>query len=271
MKKKPVKKVVKKKVVSIKKEEPKVNLNELAIQFVEQRFRIGDSESHIVEQLREGYPDIKDVNVNFIINRASANIASEYARDRATVVSLHVRRYNDDIKRLLDKNFDSITDFFKRRTKEIENLDFILEAMFAKERVLQMHAKDTQIRVFNRLNAKIKERKVSYDLSKLTAPQKLELLILLSRTKKTEDELKSVILRAKEDKGETIDIDHVVVKEKPNVDRIKKINIPELPLMDPIDKLKQSKSSTQNDIMKKIQETLAAKAKEEFKKKGAKI
>lgn len=273
--KKAAKKTAKKKTVKEPKKLPEVNFNEVAIGFAEERFRLGDSESYIAEQLLEGYKDLKSENIQFILNRASANIASEYARDRSTVVSLHVKRYNKDATKLLEKiengEFDKL-DTYKKRLKLIEVYDQVLEIIFAKEKVLQLHAKDTQIRVFNRLNAKIREKKVSYDLSQLSNPEKIELLSLLRRTKRTDDELQSVILRPKEDKQVTEDIEHEIVKERPNVRDIKKTNLPVLPpTPHPIDEMRRKKGLSSEEVMRKIQETLTERATEELKKKGAKI
>ena len=139
-----------------------------------------------------------------------------------------------------------------------------MDVLFAKEKLLQMHSKSFQIKINNRLNAKVVKKEVRFDLSKLDLQEKVEFLQLLQKTKRSSRELLSVQLTGQERRGEeVIDIDHEVVEDV----NVSKIKIKELPTSS------LESSATGNaflDVQLKLKQALQRKAEQEFKRKGSK-
>lgn len=232
-----------------------------AIKFACHQFRNGVSEKVIVKDLTEANDKFTPENLNFIIHRASLEIANEYSRDRGSIIGLHIRRYNDELKKELANHHNDIELPHIRKQFRLVTLQICLDILFAKERVLQIHAKDTQIKIFNKLNAKLKEKNVAYDLSVLTLEEKIEFLNLVTKTKRTDSEVFSV--KTKADIIETIDIDHEEVV--PVNDNIKLITQTNLPVEERVLPEKNI-----HDVMAKVRAALEKKAKQEFEAKGAK-
>lgn len=251
-----------KKIKEVTKQEiAPVNVYGESIAFATDQFRAGTSEKTIVDALMVTHPIFKPENIQFIINRASLEIANEYARDRGSIAALHVRRYNKEFNKEFSNEHHGIENPIFRRQKKIESLNVCLDALFAKERVLQIHAKETQVKIFNRMNAKIKMRKTSYDLSSLTFQEKLEFLQLVSKAKRTDNELFSVALKPKENvKTEDAEVIEIV---NTNVDLIQQTNhpIPEPELLPNV---------TKDSVIAKLRLALQKSADRDFKAKGAK-
>lgn len=255
IKKKPVKKKVDKKEIQLEGE----GLYQVATSLAVQQFNSGINEQKISETLKSTYNILTDANIQFIIYRASKFIADQHVRDKQSVVAIHVKRYDEEIKRLIEFNYDNILDKYKVPTM-INNLTNAIEALGAKERVLQLHTKDTQIKIFNKLNAKVKEKKIMFDLNALTLAEKMEYLSLLIKCKKDQNEVFGVIMSTKKEEIVTEDAQFEIV-ENTNIDQIKRIE-PEPEKIAPIVK-------SLDDVTRKIQKALERKAEKEFKKAGA--
>lgn len=260
-KKKPYKKKVKKATRAKKKElaiVPAKNLYKQAIDFAADSFRNGQSEQYVAESLLEANPKFGPENISFILHQGSLQIASEHARDRTSIVSLHVRRYNMEIEKIEKTNWLEHPPLYRRQA-EIDGLLSMLEVMFCKEKVLQIHSKETQVKIFNRLNAKIHERKVSFDVSKLSFAEQLELLTLVSKTKKQEE-----LFSVKKGEGmQNIEDAEVIEITNNNVSQI--INVNERkPEVEPEPEV------TINSVKQKIADALRKRAQEDFERAGAK-
>lgn len=262
-KKKIIKKVGRKKIVI----EPIEGVYSNAIDFAAECFRHGDSEQVIAEEVKLSWPILTDANIQLVIHKGSKIVAHQFARDSRSIVSLHVKRYNQEIDKLLAKTYEGLIDEVDiegemtaslRRKLRINCLMICMDVMVQKERVLQLHSKETQVKVFNTLNAKIKEKKVLFNLESLSLQEKIEFLQLIQKAKKNSNELMSVILNSKKQEV-TEDIEHEEVRNN-NIDSIKLINPPEV--------IKVRPKKGLDDITKKLHEALAKKAEIEFKKKN---
>lgn len=252
------------------KKEKTEGLYQKAISFAVDQLRDGVAQQSIAEDLLEN-KRLNQASVQIILNKADAVVASQHVRDRASIIAIHVKRYNSEIRSLQGQTFEHY-DAFKKRQYRIEALMTMLDVMFAKEKVLQLHTKDTQVRIFNKINAKVQKRDEdeTLDLSVLTLEEKIELLSLITKAKRTSSELMSVQLREREAKVEAEEIEYEEVKQTTNVSQIKQINQPIQQELHPIDQLKAKASSSQ-DIMDKMKMALEKKAVKELKAKGAKI
>lgn len=262
MAKKKVARKKKKAAPKPKVEVPAINLYGEAIKFATDQLRDGYAEQWIVTTLQEAHSLLTPENIQFILQRASLEIANEHARDRGSIISLHVKRYDIELRKALAEKHLSVQLPHIRRKMRIDTLQTALDIMFAKERVLQIHAKDTQIKIFNKLNAKIREKKIAYDLSLLTLPEKIEFLNLMMKAKRSQSELFSVQLKGAE-KVITEDIEHVEVKTEDNITKIEQFNLP-VPYVEP------KPEKTIDTVTNKLRAALAARAAKDFKSKGAK-
>ena len=144
----------------------------------------------------------------------------------------------------------------------VNKLNNWIDVLGAKERVLQMHTKETQIKIYNKLNVKVKTKKVMFDLSSLTLQEKIEFLALINKTKRSQGELLGVIMGKEVKKEVTEDIEHEVVEDV-NVNKIKQVNLPQ-------PEKTRVPNKTLDDLTNKLKATLLKKAEKEFKKAGAK-
>lgn len=223
--------------------------------------REGMSEKKIVEELLIANDKFTPENIQFIMHRSSLEIADEYSRDRGSIIGLHIRRYNDLLKKEIDNKHLQVEDVLLRRQLRLQSLGLCIDILFAKERVLQIHAKDTQVKIFNKLNAKIKERKIAYDLSILSLQEKIDFLNLVTKAKRSISEVFSVQLA---NRVETVDAE-AEVTDATN-DNIKLItNTNTLPTQE-----LQIPQKTVNDVFERMRLALERKAKKDLEAKGAK-
>lgn len=236
-----------------------------AIRITTAWLRAGYSEQKVSELIQKHYERFTPPNVQYVLHQASQLIANQYSRDRKNVIALHLRRYNQELEELksffIDQEYENIPSKF-RVNVQLGKLGSWIEVLNAKERVLQLHAKETQVKIYNKLNTKVKEKKVSFDLSKLTLQEKIDFLSLIQKSKRTQNELMGIVSSAPVTQQQVEDIEHEVV-ETANVEAIKQTNLP-----------KPQKAitprETLDDLTDKLKQTLLKKAEEEFKKAGAK-
>lgn len=231
-----------------------------AIKFATFQMREGVSEKKIVDVLLAENSSFSPENIQFIIHRASLEVADEYSRDRGSIIGLHVRRYNTDLKKeLAEKHLDIELPHIRRQFR-LQTLQTCIDIMFAKERVLQIHAKETQVKIFNKLNAKIKERKIAYDLSVLTLQEKIDFLSIVTKAKRSVDEVFSVKMSGK---VETVDVEaEVTTVQNENIKLIAQTNVQQPETVIP--------QKTMNDVFEKMRKALERRAQKELEEKGAK-
>jgi hypothetical protein len=239
-----------------------------AIKYAVDSFRDGNSEQEIGRELKITYTLLSDANIQLVLHKASKHIGEQFSRESGSVVALHVTRYDEEIKRAMNNTYEGLsdedfedqgpTDIMKwRRKMRIDALNQALDIMLQKERALQLHHKDTQVKIFNKLNAKVKEKKIMFDLKTLTLEEKIDFLNLIQRAKKSESEVMSIIMsQSKNEEVEDISYEDVI---NSNIDKIK--NLPIVPI-----KVKAQKGL--DDITKKIHQRLAIRAAIDFKNKG---
>lgn len=240
-----------------------------AIAYCARMFRSGLSEEAAIDYVKATYKQFSETNIQLIIHKASESIAQEYARDKGSVISLHVKRYNAEIKKLIANTYEGLIDEdnddgkgdqqARKRKMRIFTLMTALDVMFAKERVLQIHNKETQVRIFNKLNAKVKEVKTKYNLSQLSLEEKIDFLNLVKKAKRDQVETFSIKMMGNK-RQEVEDVEAEVIEETPNIEKIKHLPAPEKKVVAP--------KVTLEDVTRKIQENLAKRAAVEFKKKG---
>jgi hypothetical protein len=221
------KKTAKKKKVTKAPEKPIVSVYEEATHLVADAFHEGYSESAITEKVKQAFPILNDAGVQIAIHRGSKLIADQHSREGKSVVALHVRRYNKEIKDLLEgknaelesEDLEEGMDGVKRRKIRIYQLQVLLNVLYAKEKVLQLHKKDTQVKIFNKLNAKVTKRK-PIDLKALSLEEKVEFLQLIQKTKPLQNELVTIkSAQVKQEQQITEDIPHEEIK-KLNVEQV---------------------------------------------------
>lgn len=260
------KKSAKKKVTRKKKvtEQPIEGLYGTAIQTAVAWFKAGYSEQRVGEIITSSYERFSVQNVHYVLHKASQQIAEQYYRDRKSIVALHLKRYQAEIDSLVtyfeDKEYENVNIKWRKRVM-IDKLTELLDTLGAKERVLQMHSKDTQVKIFNKLNVKVKEKKVLFDLSNLSFEDKREMLMLMLKAKRTSNEISGVILNQKV--AEVTEDAEFTVVENNNIDKIERTNLP-------VEEKVKAPRKQLIDVTELLRKNLHKVAEKEFKKKGAK-
>ena len=202
-----------------------------------------------------------------IVFEANRIIIQDFSQDRASVTSLHIKRYNKQIKKLLATRDDDVldeegqVDKIAGIKKKVNAYFDCLETMFQKEKLLQYHSKSFKIIVNNtdELEIHLPSKTKKLDVKKLTFQERLELYKLMTKAKRTEDEVLGVKLNVRNDE-EVIDIDHEVIHET-NVDKIQETNI---------DKISKQGISLEEAALK-IRKALQREATKKFQEIGGKI
>lgn len=194
---------------------------------------------------------------------ANRLIKQDYDIQRSEVISIHTQRYDKEIDELL--HFVApwyIEEDYKR--EEAKNIAYMncLGVLHQKEELLGMHRKAFRLIINNEETTVIRNTKPNIDLSRLTLEEKVELNQLMEKSRRTEDEIGGVILRSEQAKV-IEDVEHEVVEEKLNIDRMenkqpKEIVQPHLENMALL------------SIQEKMRLALRKKAKEELERVGSK-
>lgn len=257
--------MAKKKKISKRKKVQEPGIYDLAIKSAASYFREGFSEQKSADLVKSNYPQLTQQNVQLVLYKASNQIAEQFVKDRKSIVAIHVRRYDQEVKGVLEwmdnEEYEEVDPRFQTKTV-LNKLECAVDSLIAKERVLQIHNKETQVRIFNKLNAKVK--KVMFDLSPLSLQEKIELLNLMSKAKKSDLELMGVVLRETDNKVQSEEIQDAEFEVvNTNINQIKRVNEEEVV----IERVPKKKVTDLTDLIKK---TLEKQAEKEFKNKGAK-
>lgn len=194
---------------------------------------------------------------------ANRLIKQDYDVQRSEVVSIHTQRYDKEIDNLLNFVAPSyIWEDYKR--EEAKNIAYMncLSVLHQKEELLGMHRKAFRLIINNEETTIIKNTKPNIDLLRLTLEEKVELNQLMEKSRRTEDEIGGVILRS-EQANVIEDIEHEVVEERLNIDRMENKQPKEIIQPHP-------ENMALLSIQEKMRLALRMKAKEELERVGSK-
>lgn len=236
------------------------------------RAREGDSK-RVVEWLKEGLTTaecqrrltvegITEQMVHNLVAAAKKIYGHEFAKDKNSVMGLHIKRYDRDINRLATFEPRTEDDWKYRELKTQAYMD-MLETMSSKEKLLGFHKRSFTLKINNDISASIVNAHAKFDLNLLTLSEKIELLKLLDEAKITEKEQYMLKPNPNNIKKEvTEDIEYVDLSFKTdNIEYIKNTNIPKLKK-----KSEQSEGKNLFDIKNMLADALSKKADEEFKR-----
>lgn len=216
----------------------------------------------IIEILREE-KTFSDGQIDDLLNECSGIVYEQFSTKSASVIGLHLKRYDKQINSLLNKDYNRYEMKIRFKMKSIAFMN-ALDTLYQKEKLLNLHSKQTIIRFNqrNNINVVVPEKKAKYDLSTLTLEEKIDFLALVEKCSPRNNVNTGVILRPKEVVvEETIDIDHV---EEVNIDKIKQENV------EGVDVFPEKPPLTLFELKERIAKTLQAKAAEAFKNAGSK-
>lgn len=229
-------------------------------------FKEGVSRELIVDMLSEeakGKITWDEVN-NVVVVRARQIISLEYEKNDKFVLGLHLQRYSDEIA----KQYKNITKLAKNTKVKVWIRDqmiagcyyTILDLMFHKEKILQLHNKKVTLKINQINNTVIRQKKPKFDLSKLTFEEKVKFLEYIEKMKRSNDEVFGVKLKKKEGEGDQIQEAEIV--EEVNVEKIENFETPR--------EEEKIEGNALNDAFEKLKQSLQKVAVEEFKRVGSK-
>lgn len=234
--------------------------------------RDGYSNLYIKDHLRKTKKgSTHDTVIDTIISLATIEIKNSQFTKAKELIPIHIDRYNRQIKRLIETkeiNEDEVDgeditweQFWNARNRKIAAYSDCINTMIQKEKLLQYHNKDFVIEYNVEETVEVRDVKPKIDISKLTLEEQVELYQLFKKAKKDENELLSVIQTNSEAKQVTVDVEHQEV-ERPNVEQIKQIKLPEPPYRSPV---------TASDPTVKLRETLAKLAAKRIQEVGGNL
>lgn len=225
-------------------------------------FKKGLSDDEIKEHLISQH-DMSVHSVNNYLSSARTILRNDFAKDRETIIGLHLRRYDKDINNLI--SIQPRTNNWNKAIEIKTNAYLqLIELMTQKEKLLGFHSKKFNIQINNEVNVTVVIKPNKYDLSLLTFSEKIELMALLDKAKITGHEVEGIIPNPNKIVAKTIDIDYTDVTNEPlNITQIEKVG----------ELTKQLPEQTQTaiyDARAKLQQALKLKAQEAFQRAGSK-
>ena len=200
---------------------------------------------------------------DMVVLTANKLVKKDYELQRTEVISLHMQRYDSEIQALL--MYQAPPNERKPWLEEEMNVAArmnCLGVLHQKEQLLGMHRKEFRIVINNEETIEVRDQKTNIDLSKLSLEEKVELNELIEKSRQTEDEIGGVILRSEQAK-EIEDVEHEVISEKINIDRMenREPKVIEQP---------HPEGTALLSIQEKMRLALQRKAKEEIARVGSK-
>lgn len=223
------------------------------------KFTQGFNHVDVLDMCIKSFPELPIGNIQRQITEAKRIIKDQYQKDLNSVVGVHSKRYELEIQRLL-RYVPSSAIYEKSRMQTIENYLNLLDVIQHKEKLYGLHNKSINILINNQLNVQINISK--FDLSKLEMAEKIELLNLIEKSKKTESEVFGII-KASDNKNENItNIDfEEVIPEPINIESINQTNIAPLLFVEPNNALENAKDKLKAALKKKAEELFENKSK----------
>lgn len=223
-------------------------------------YKEGLFRASIVEMLRA--EEFSDSVIDEYLTECSSIIYEQFSTKSSNIVSLHLKRYDKEINTLLKRNYDRLPLKIRYKVKGAAFLN-ALETLHQKEKLLNLHNKQTLIRFNQRNNInETPEKPNRFDLTQLTLEERIDLLNLISKASPKNNINSGVILREKViESEETVDIQH---EEVINITQIQQENVMG------VDVFPEQKAHTVDELTKKLQDTLKKKAEEALIKAGSK-
>lgn len=204
---------------------------------------------------------ITPTDVGELVGLGLRVIEDEFASDDQTTIGLHLTRYNKDIDDLLFIAENDYADGSMIKYK-INTYLTVLEIMFAKEKLLQLHNRNTILKI-NQRNTTIvqKETQPKYKLGKLSLEERIELLQLINKSKSIDgDDIKSITETQQEEYVEFTELKGT--QEGANVEKIEKVT--------PVVEGERIPGGALLDVRERLRQSLERKAQEEYRKIGSK-
>lgn len=232
-------------------------------------FKEGYSSSFIREYLKENKTGSRsDRAIDTVVNEAHAYISQQQFNRSEEMIPIHLSRYNKQIQRLravedytAEDVARGITDwegFYKAREKRIKAYLDCAATSLQKEELLGFHRKGFVLYYNRERTVEINNNTPTFNEEKLSFDEQVELLQLVRKARRDENELLAIITVNKEEEGVTIDVEHEEV-ETPNVEQIKQETLPVPPKRSII---------TANDPSIKLRESLKLLAAKKFNEIG---
>jgi len=201
---------------------------------------------------------VQDISI-----KANTLIKQDYELQRSEVVSIHTQRYDREIQELLTYQapYNDRKPWLQDEMNNAARMN-CLGVLHQKEELLGMHRKSFKLIINNEDTTVIRTTKTNIDLSKLTLEEKIELNQLMEKSRRTDDEIGGVILRSEQARV-IEDVEHEVVEERLNIDRMENKQPKEIIQPHPQDMALLS-------IQEKMRLALRKKAKEELERVGSK-
>jgi hypothetical protein len=223
-------------------------------------FRSGRAESEVSDILLND--NIAPTTILDLIQQAKASISKDFTKDRDYIVGQHVKRYDRDIQRLL--HYMPRTADPQKGIEQKSNAYLrMIDTMGQKEKLLGYHAKNFNIKINNETIVTVKEKKKKWNLENLTLEEKIELLRLIGKSKRSDGEMYGIVLHGEEAKAK--DAEFVQLKSADTGENIHEINVAHVDL-----KAIKAEPVTLLSAQEKLKQALLEQAKKAFKAAGSK-
>lgn len=171
------------------------------LEYIIRLLRTGHTESESSDILLQ--QNIAPHTILELLTKAKLSISRDFTKDKDYIVGQHVKRYDTDIQRLLHYTPRTLN---PQKAVELKTNAYLrmIETMGQKEKLLGYHAKNFNIKINNETIVTVKEKKKKWNLEKLSLEEKIELLRLISKAKRSDSEVYGIVLQGEQAKTEEV-------------------------------------------------------------------
>lgn len=240
------------------------DLRTKAVYYAIDLFKVGLTKAIVRETIASDKEFSSLVDIELVLLEALSEVSEQFITKNDHLIGLHLERYNREVERLINKDFSAFGPLLERKIKSGAYMD-VLDTLHQKEKLLQLHSKQTVVRFNQRNSININEIESKFDLQELDFEEKRRLVELLLKSKTSDgDEVVSVILNERD--SNIIDIDSEEIIESPET-----VNIAKIEKLDNTITEKQYKPPTGlEEIKRKLSIALEQAAERELIKAGSK-
>lgn len=223
----------------------------------------GLAKGEILGIIKSKYSRFKENTVEDLFVTSLRFYSDEFVIDSKPVIAIHLERYRKMIEDIDNYDYESVHPKVRFKVMVMHQHN-ILEILFGIEKLLQLHRKDINIKITQKNNTVIvKPQEVKNDISRLNFTEKIQLLKLLEKSRRTDDEV--FIQQSKVDYEEA----EIISEEKTVVTNVEVMKDIKDKKEDETQKPKPKKSllDIQNSLLKRFEEI----AEKELKEKGSKL
>lgn len=230
--------------------------------------KLGLSKSEVKHVVIRQNKKVTDTIFEDLFITALRFYSDQFVTEWKPVIAIHLDRYRKMIQEMEDYDYESVHPKVRFKVMVGHKLT-ILETLYSIEKLLQLHRKDVNIKITQKNNTVVvKKDETVNDITRLTLTEKMRLIKLLEKSKRSDDEIflteSRLVTNPEAIQGKVEDIEHEEIVT--NVEVMKDIKDKEEDLSNVVPP-KIRLVDLEDSLMRKFREI----AEKQLREKGSKL